>query len=223
MVTVRNGPVDSVRGGKMNDILDQIVRSLPEEYPGLAELHPHVVYLMGCRNFNQFCCTWRSLERPKEFCPFCEQELERRTHRPVFRSGEWMLLQNEFPRSDTEQMLLVVPQRHIVEASDFSGSDWMHIGVLFELCCDSLGFPGCAMLMRSGDPRDHAGTIEHLHFNVIRPIREGGCTLPIAKHHSDHVTDFNRLKGFSVVIDMRGGMEWLFSRAGVLETQPAMA
>ena len=200
------------------------VLALPKEYPGLDALNSTTVYLMGCMSFGQFCCTWRSLEDPARFCPFCPTELARRGRAPLFCVGEWMLLENEFPRTDTEQMLLIVPHRHVINVRDLNGSDWRSIGVLFDYY-EIGGSTGGGLLMRFGDPRNHAGTIDHLHLNVVRPLRESGCSLPLAKNvegHYGHKEDYERLHKFVSEIRDRGGVEWLFSDEGIVETQPSV-
>ncbi|MDO8593859.1 MAG: hypothetical protein Q7R59_03110 [bacterium] len=180
---------------------------------------------MGCMKFDQFCCTWRSLEDPERFCPFCPTELERRGRTELYRADNWMLLENEFPRADTEQMMLIVPVGHRTIDDYIRPEDWQNIGVLFDYCVERFGFEGGALLMRFGDPRDHAGTIDHLHLNVIQPVREGGCSLPIAKRVEGpygHEKDYVRFHSFVRQIDERGGTDWLFSPKGIAETQPRM-
>lgn len=199
------------------------IHALAANYPGLGALDPIVVYLMACMKFDQFCCTWRALEDPVVFCPFCPTELRRRKRRPLSWTPEWSLFTNEFPRADTECMLLITPNRHIDDPEELCGDDFQEIGSLFRKAIS--GMPGVVLVARFGDPRDHAGTIEHLHFNVIRPTREGGCSLPVAKEVDGpfgHREDYARLHDFVERIDKRGGVDWLFSPEGVVETQPAV-
>ncbi|MFM2330950.1 MAG: hypothetical protein RLZZ26_457 [Candidatus Parcubacteria bacterium] len=199
------------------------IRALPRDFPGVNALDLLVVYLMGCRRFDQFCCTWRSLENPELFCPFCETERRRRKRKPLVSTHGWLVLENEFPRDDTERMLLIVPNRHLDGPASISSKDWAEIGHLFSYCIRPSRVPGGALLLRYGDPRDHAGTIEHLHYNVIQPVRGGGCSLPIAKTvegEYGHRADYARLQTFADQVTGRGGVEWLFSPEGIAETQP---
>ncbi len=196
-----------------------LLKSLPPNFRGLDALNPVVVYLMGCRQFNQFCCTWRAIEDPERFCPFCPTELTRRRREPTETEGGWILLENEFPRQDA-RMFLVVPRRHLTSDDNLGTDDWQDIGKLHRSCKSLYNIPGGGLLMRFGDPRDHAGTIQHLHMNVIQPTREGGCTLPLAKSREAHQEDYARLRDFVAQIEARGGVLWLFSEEGVLETQP---
>jgi hypothetical protein len=131
-----------------------------------------------------------------------------------------MLLENEFPRNDIEHMFLLVPTYHISGGGGLSSTDWPDIGTLFEAFLEKLVHPSGAFVMRYGDPRDNAGTIEHLHINLIRPTREGGMAVPLAKTPGEHRADYARTFDFVKQIDERGGIEWLFSTEGIVETQP---
>lgn len=196
---------------------------MPEDYPGLDVLDPLVVYLMGCMRFNQFCCTWRSIEDPQRFCPFCPAELRRRKRTSIAWMPEWSLFTNEFPRTDTECMLLIIPNRHVVRPEELTDDDFFEIGPLFRKALAQVS--GGALVARFGDPRDHAGTIEHMHFNVIQPTREEGCSLPIAKTVDGpfgHNGDYVRLRSFVRQLESVGGTDWLFSDAGIIETQPPL-
>lgn len=196
------------------------IRALPKDYHGLNMLNPVVVYLMGCMNFNQFCCTWRGLENPAQFCPFCPAELRRRGRSPLAWTPEWSLFTNEFPRADTECMLLIIPNRHVADPGELAGNDFHEMGTLFQKAIAQM--PGGALVERFGDPRDHAGTIEHLHFNIIQPKHEGGMSVPLAKTVGQHKIDYARLHDFVAKIDSRGGVKWMFSTEGIVETQPAV-
>ncbi len=205
----------------MRNVL-KVLKALPRNYPGLAVLESMVVYLMGCMDFNQFCCTWRALEDPATFCPFCSAELVRRGRTPIVRNKHWSLYENEFPRKDTERMLLIIPHRHNVGPRNMDIEDSVEVFDLFQEAVDSI-VPDGALVMRYGNPRFHAGTIPHLHFNVVRPIQEAGCSLPIAKHIEGpygHLQDYTRLHDFIARVEKEGGIDWLFSADGIVKTQP---
>ncbi|GEM_PF-1864202 len=206
----------------MHKVLEA-VQALPRDYPGLNALDPFIVYLMACMKFDQFCCTWRSLENPERFCPFCPTELARRGRKPIRHSDKWALFSNEFPRGDVEHMLLIIPKRHVVNPGNLNPKDYLDMGFLFQGGMDEFNMPGGALVLRFGDPRDHAGTIEHLHFNLIQPTREGGMSIPLAKKPGGsygHLEDYVRLRRFVNETRDRGGVDWLFSDKGVVETQP---
>lgn len=203
----------------VNSMVRELRGSAPV-FPGLNVLDPVIVYLMGCLDFDQFCCTWRGLADQERFCPFCPAELIRRRRKPIRRTDKWLLLQNEFPRDDAEHMLLIIPTRHIISGEELTGSDWADVWTLFAYYLEEFVRHSGTFVMRHGDPRDNARTIEHLHINLIQPKREGGMSVPLAKTVEEHQADYARLFDFAKEIDERGGMEWLFSPEGIAETQP---
>ena len=203
----------------MKNTVLNLIRALPNDFPGLNALDRNILYLMGCMKFDQFCCTWRAIENPVRFCPFCPAELKRRGRNPLAFTQSWALFTNEFPRDDVENMLLITPHRHVVDPRMLSENDMWDVGLLFREVIH-LHVPDGALVTRFGDPKYHAGTIPHLHANIIRPTPEGGCFLPVAKTFEEHRADYARTFDFVKQIDERGGVEWLFSTEGVVETHP---
>lgn len=198
--------------------LENILTELPLDFPGMNSVPTDAVYLMGCGNFEQYCCTLRSIINPRVFCPFCSQELKRRNRTPARQFDNWMLLSNEFPHKTTKQMWLIVPERHVVSRTELTSTDWATIGLLLNVC----GIESGGVMFRFGDPRLNAGTITHLHINVIEPICGSEFRPPFAKDISKHMTDYTRMIGFQQKLAERGGIVWLLSNEGIKETQPEM-
>ena len=205
----------------LNSISVSELKALPRDYPGrITALSRGVNYLMGCGQFEQFCCTLRGLIRPHLYCPFCAKERKRRERKFLRVAGGWGLIENEFKRKDTKEMWLLVPLRHIVHTDDLTRDDWAAIGDLFTYCCGQNCLTGGGLVMRFGDPRYNAGTIEHLHINIITPIPGVEFRTPFAKTEKGHAENYLRLRGFIYDLNMRGGHSWLFSTDGIKETQP---
>ena len=197
------------------------LKQLPIKYTGITDVPRNVVYLMGCSQFDQFCCTLRGLLQPENFCPFCTQERQRRNRQFSKTIHGWGLLQNEFPRADSGEMWLIVPSRHIAQVNELTSYDWLAIGELFVSCASSHCVSG-SMVMRYGDPHFHAGTIEHLHINVITPVPGIAFRTPLAKNEEDHEANYTRVGKFIFELRERGGFKWLFSLEGITGTQPKL-
>jgi len=199
------------------------LQGLPLQFPGVAALSSHAVNLMGCRSFDQFCCTARGLQDPEQFCPFCQSEMRRRGRKADFEKGHWLLIKNEFPHKNTRQMYLVIPRQHIVSLSELSTSDWLDLANLIEKCARQYHIEGGGIMWRFGDARFNAGTVEHLHINIIEPIPGKEYRPPFAKNEPEHSEDYARLTKFVAELGQKGGEEWLFSPQGIEETQPKVA
>lgn len=194
---------------------------LKPEFPGLDKLAAPIVYLMGCRTFNQFCCTIRAIDNPSRYCPFCDTELRRRGRTALDETDNWLLLENEFPHMSTAHMLLVVPKLHTTRFTDLADGDWPEIAQLLNMATGLVGDGG--IMWRFGDPKYHMGTVEHLHINVIRPTPGQEYRPPFAKSVTEHAEDYARLVKFCVTLFGRGGTEFLYSKAGIEETQPSVS
>lgn len=205
----------------MADFVEDLF-SFPASFPGMEAVPSPYVYLMGCGKFSQFCCTLRSLADPGQYCPFCPTELGRRGRLPITTHGVWQLLENEFPNPNTERMLLITPVNHRCNPGTLTSDDWTEIGSLFEYCQEQLDIKSGGVVFRFGDPHQHAGTIAHMHINVIAPICGKEFRIPLAKHVTDHAENYRRLIGFRDELRGRGGADWLFSPEGIVETQPRL-
>jgi diadenosine tetraphosphate (Ap4A) HIT family hydrolase len=203
--------------------LSEIFRSLPEAFPGIRKVSREIVYLMGCRNFDQFCCTSRALVHPEQYCPFCTAELSRRGRASLAETTGWLLLENEFPHKNTDKMLLIVPKRHIFALSELNTLDWSNIGELIVQCQTQHGIPDGGIMWRFGEPAYNVGTVEHAHLNMIRPIPGKEYRAPFAKDEREHAEDYDRMLRYKKRLDAQGGMEWLFSEKGIGATQPTLA
>ena len=188
--------------------------TLPENFPGMDQLDVSTAYLMGCRSFSQFCCTVRSLAYPDQFCPFCLAELARRGRLPIRSNAYWRLLENDFPHKNTQRMLLAVPTDHATRLDEVN---WAALGEILVSC----GIESGGVMMRFGDPRFNVGSIEHLHVNIIEPTPGKEYRPPFAKNVAEHAEDYQRVLGFLAELTAKGGEQWLFSVAGIQETQPA--
>ena len=193
---------------------------LPIEYPGLMELPNEAIYLLGCRSFEQYCGTIRSLTDPERFCPFCVTERARRKQQAERITGGWMLLKNEYPHKNTSQMWLMVPRRHVFNPQELTDHDWSQIGTLFAEWLAMTGVRGGGMMYRFGDPHLNVGTVPHLHVNLIEPIPGKKYRPPFAKNDSEHADDYGRMLDHYHKLLSLGCLDWLFSVEGISATQP---
>jgi diadenosine tetraphosphate (Ap4A) HIT family hydrolase len=193
------------------------------EFAGIERVPNEIIYLMGCRSFEQFCGTIRSIIDPPRFCPFCKEERARRKQQEVHGSAAWMLLRNEYPHRNTKQMWLIVPRHHIFHTNQIGAVDWVEIGNLFQWCLGQGKIQGGGVMFRFGEPRLNVGTVPHLHINIIEPIPGKEYRPPFAKKEPEHAEDYERMLDFLNQLIERGGRKWLFSPVGIEATQPKVA
>ncbi len=122
-------------------------------------------------------------------CPFCEP-LDTNLNRVISEHGGWRMWHNPFPAPNSRVHLVIAPVRHITHPHDLATDDWHHMTRLISRAVSQedwldLELPGGGVLMRWGNPRWNAGSIRHIHTNIIVPNGEGEVRLPLAKNPKD--------------------------------------
>lgn len=196
------------------------IEETPSSFPHIVNVDTDVQYLMGCRSFAQFCGTARNLIDPARFCPFCVTERSRRKQKEVAGTDYWMLLQNEYPHKNVQQMWLIVPRRHVTDPTKLQSADWSEVGELLNKCVKEHGVTGGGVMFRFGSPYLNVGTVPHLHLNVIKPIPGQEYRPPFAKNDAELEESYLRMIGFRDQMLLAGGLEWLMSDIGIKATQP---
>lgn len=198
--------------------------ALTPESPGAAN-YPSWVHCLACTSsFDQFCSTFRGILDPEQYCPSCANELARRGRAILADTGQTLLIANDYPRKDTEEMLLVVPKAHITDLADLDGAHFLDLHVLLQEAAANRGMTDGAIVSRYGRPLYHVGTVFHWHWNIIRPRPYEGMSIPLAKT-ADGPYGYDechrRLLAFVQKLKERGGMSWLFSPEGIASLRTA--
>jgi diadenosine tetraphosphate (Ap4A) HIT family hydrolase len=188
----------------LDTVLYTKLMALPEKYGGLDAVQGDLMYLMGCRSFDQFVSTLRGLIDPEHHCPFCTDERNSKT------PFGWFLKPNDFPLKSMRAMLLAIPNRHITDAKQLQPSDWVALGGIFERASREHAVEGGGVVMRFGDARYHSGTIPHVHFNIICPSGEQEYRIPLSKNAEDREENYKRLLSHRDELLKKGGLEYLF-------------
>lgn len=156
--------------------------------PGLED--EDVSTLLNARTFKQY--RQYVQDRLNGICPFCDPldaELNKviRQTNDCFEDGDWRIWRNPFPQKHTSTHLIIAPVRHVVRANQMTFNDWQNMTSLIDYAISAIGMglPGGGVLMRFGDPALNAGSIRHLHVNIIVPDGTGEVRLPLAKDPKD--------------------------------------
>lgn len=111
--------------------------------------------------------------------------------------GEWIAKWNDFPqKKKTAKHLLVIPRRHIVNLSEMTLDDWVHSGHLIQWVISEFKIPGGGILTRFGTPFLNAGTVEHLHINIMEPNGQVEFRPPLCKEPEENAEGLARLEIF---------------------------
>ena len=154
------------------------------EQPAVAGMeHEDIAILVnGSRTYSQFLDMLDKIRNG--ICPFCPQNFDAEKNEELASAGEgsagWRLWRNPYPLAHTSDHLVLAPVRHISHLKDMQRADWLCVGQLMT-ANTIVNAPGGGLVWRFGDPAYHAGSIRHLHANIIIPNREGEVRPPLAK------------------------------------------
>lgn len=105
-----------------------------------------------------------------DHCPFCEENLRKYHREPILReTSHWLLTENQWPYEHTQHHFLIIYRQHaesMAELDPVAGEE------LFELVAwleQEYDLPGGGLAMRFGDTRYSAGSVAHLHVQLLVP------------------------------------------------------
>lgn len=105
-----------------------------------------------------------------QHCPFCRENLCKYHQQPILKETKfWIVTHNQWPYKHTKHHFLLIYKVHAVNLSDLSPAAGQE---LFELIAEieqSYAIKGGGLAMRFGDTDYSAGTISHLHIQLIEP------------------------------------------------------
>ena len=125
--------------------------------------------LSRARNFKFYCRAVK--EALANICTFCNIDPE--VNRIVVENSFWVAWQSPVPDWFTKHHFIVVPKRHVIDSTELTKDEqlaWFNINKLLK---NKYSLQGRGLVIRDGDARYLAGTIEHLHSHVIVPDGTG--------------------------------------------------
>ncbi|NLG06085.1 MAG: HIT family protein [Candidatus Pacebacteria bacterium] len=103
-------------------------------------------------------------------CPFCREHLAKYHQQTILREGKfWIVTTNQWPYKNTKHHFLLIYKVHATDLSDLSPAAGQE---LFELVAEmerAYAIKGGGLAMRFGDTDYSAGTISHIHVQLIEP------------------------------------------------------
>jgi hypothetical protein len=143
---------------------------------------------------------------PENFCPFCTDD-----RAEAWYSGCY-LTENKFPHRGTERMLLITTRRHVVDPGHLTGSERIAFWRLFDIARQRYGIAGGALVFRFGNPLHHAGTVIHLHANIIVAKGDEEYRPTLGKGADVFADDYRNLRTFRDSTIAEGGLPQLLER-----------
>lgn len=103
-------------------------------------------------------------------CPFCSENLRLYHRQPILKEGEyWLATKNQWPYPHTKHHLLLIYKAHATKLADLHPAAGAELFTLIQELEQEFAFEGGGLALRFGDTDFSAGTVNHLHVQLIVP------------------------------------------------------
>jgi ATP adenylyltransferase len=115
-----------------------------------------------------------------QHCPFCRENLCKYHQEPILKEGKfWIVTTNQWPYKHSKYHFLLIYKVHAVNLSDLSPAAGQELFELLAEIEESYKLKGGGLAMRFGDTDYSAGTVNHLHVQLIEPDLEDPSFTPV--------------------------------------------
>lgn len=105
-----------------------------------------------------------------DHCPFCLENLQEYHKVPNIKEGKyWLLTENQWPYVHTKHHFLLILKEHKEKLSDLDPIVGQELLELAQWAEREYKIPGGGLIMRFGETDYSAGTVKHLHAQLVEP------------------------------------------------------
>jgi diadenosine tetraphosphate (Ap4A) HIT family hydrolase len=103
-------------------------------------------------------------------CPFCSNNLRLYHKQPILKEGRyWLVTINQWPYEHTKHHFLLIYKEHATKLAELEAAAGSELFTLLKELEKEYAFEGGGFVMRFGDTDFSAGSINHLHVQLIIP------------------------------------------------------
>jgi ATP adenylyltransferase len=103
-------------------------------------------------------------------CPFCEEKLGKYHRQDILRTGKyWLLTKNQWPYENTKHHLLLIYRGHVVDLSEAEPAAGQELLEMAQWAQQQFNITGGGLVLRFGDTNFSAGSVQHLHAQLVQP------------------------------------------------------
>lgn len=103
-------------------------------------------------------------------CPFCPENLEKYHKQPILKQCKyWFVTKNQWPYENTQLHLLAILNEHAEKLSEVPAEAGAELLEIMQWAEDEYSIPGGGFAMRFGDTNYSAGSVAHLHAQLVVP------------------------------------------------------
>lgn len=105
-----------------------------------------------------------------DHCPFCLENLRTYHKEPILREGScWIVTRNQWPYDHTQHHFLLILKRHTDTLRDLTPDEGAELFAHLSWLESEYEIPGGGLGMRFGNTDYSAGSVNHLHAQLIVP------------------------------------------------------
>ncbi len=105
-----------------------------------------------------------------DHCPFCSANLRLYHKQPILHEGQyWLVTTNQWPYKHTKHHLLIIYRQHATKLADLETVAGSELFAIIKELEQKYAFEGGGLALRFGDTDFSAGTVNHLHVQLIIP------------------------------------------------------
>lgn len=103
-------------------------------------------------------------------CPFCEENLRTYHKQPIIKeTAHWIATTNQWPYENTKYHFLLITKEHLTNITELNSDAGKELIELTSWLINEYKIPGGGLAVRFGDTNYSAGTVAHLHAQLIQP------------------------------------------------------
>jgi diadenosine tetraphosphate (Ap4A) HIT family hydrolase len=151
--------------------------------------------LEGCRSYEQYFHMHQQFETG--YCPFCT--VDRALNKVLFEDqfAQCWAVPEQFLRKELKYHLIITPKRHVRFEWGLDTDEWRSIRTMHVFLAGQFDLEGGITVTRFGDMRLNAGTVPHLHTNIMVPNGTGEVRIPVFKDPKDREENRARAADFA--------------------------
>lgn len=111
----------------------------------------------------------KKIEKAKH-CPFCQPQLATYHKLPIlFTTKYWLVTTNQWPYPYTKRHFLIITQEHYTQLSQIPSQAGEELVTIIQKLERDYQIAGGGLAMRFGNTKYSAGSVNHLHAQLIEP------------------------------------------------------
>lgn len=103
-------------------------------------------------------------------CPFCLKNLRKYHKKPILKETPlWLLTDNQWPYENTQLHLIAIYKKHATKIDQLADQAGDQLLQLISWAETKFNIPGGGIIMRFGDTNYSAGSVNHIHVQLVVP------------------------------------------------------